>query len=346
MSALARAAALVLAFCVAPAGQVFAEPLHIVVATWRGCEEACRGVQDHFRDRNLDVRFTVIDAAQQRDRLAGIASRIRMLGPDLVITWGTTVSVDLLGRMGAEDDELHVTDIPAVFMIVADPVGAGLVADPEVSGRAGVTGTRNRVPEIVQIRAMRAYRPLRRLGLIYNPDEPNAVLKAAEIRALADGEDFELVEFQVRPAAGGSPSPEDIDLQIERAAAANVDFLYVASSSFLMAHRDRLTAAARDAGIALASAYEAMVQDSHGLLTMAARYYNVGRLAGFQAEQILLAGADPATMPIRGLDRYSYIINMETARRLELYPPLQVLRYAEIVNGRPTPAMADSGPPR
>jgi putative tryptophan/tyrosine transport system substrate-binding protein len=89
-----------------------------------------------------------------------------------------------------------------------------------------------------------------------------------------------------------------------------------------------------------------MVVESQALLAVAARYYNVGRLAGFQAEQILLHGADPATMPIRGLDRFSYLVNMETARRLGLYPPLDVLRYAEIINGIPAdPPPAAAVPP-
>jgi putative tryptophan/tyrosine transport system substrate-binding protein len=193
---------------------------------------------------------------------------------------------------------------------------------------------------------MRAYRPLRRVGLIYNTDELNARLKAEELRALAVEEGLELVELRIEPGADGKPSPEAIAPKVEEAAGEGVDFLYVASSSFLMAERDRLTAAALAAGLPLASAYEAMVVESQALLAVAARYYNVGRLAGFQAEQILLHGADPATMPIRGLDRFSYLVNMETARRLGLYPPLDVLRYAEIINGIPAdPPPAAAVPP-
>jgi putative ABC transport system substrate-binding protein len=43
----------------------------------------------------------------------------------------------------------------------------------------------------------------------------------------------------------------------------------------------------------------------------------------------------PIDIPIRSLSRFSYVVNMETARQLAAYPPLAVLRYAEVVNGAP-----------
>lgn len=60
----------------------------------------------------------------------------------------------------------------------------------------------------------------------------------------------------------------------------------------------------------------------------------MGQLAGFQAERILLDGALPGELEVAGLDRFSVIVNMETARALDLYPPM-LLRYAEIVNPIP-----------
>ena len=46
-------------------------------------------------------------------------------------------------------DYSRITQIPVVFMIVADPVGAGIIQTYESSGRTNITGTRNRVPEKV-----------------------------------------------------------------------------------------------------------------------------------------------------------------------------------------------------
>ncbi len=76
-----------------------------------------------------------------------------------------------------------------------------------------------------------------------------------------------------------------------------------------------------------------MVRDSHGLIALASAYYNVGQLAGYQAEQILAHGAMPGDLDVLGLDRFSVLANIDTARRLDLYPPILLLRYAEIVGG-------------
>lgn len=104
-----------------------------------------------------------------------------------------------------------------------------------------------------------------------------------------------------------------------------------------MANRDHLTRAAIEQGLPVATAYEAMATQSQALLAVASRYYNVDRLAAFQAEQILVHKIRPIDIPIRSLNRFSYIVNMDTARRLAMYPPLDVLRYAEVVGGTPAP---------
>ena len=39
--------------------------------------------------------------------------------------------------------------------------------------------------------------------------------------------------------------------------------------------------------------------------------------------------ADPG--PVEPLARYSLIVNVQTAKRLEFYPPLSLLRFAETV---------------
>ena len=59
--------------------------------------------------------------------------------------------------------------------------------------------------------------------------------------------------------------------------------------------------------------------------------FNVGALAGYKAEQILLGKTTVQKTPIEVLPRFSFMVNMPTARALPLYPPMQVLRIAQIV---------------
>ena len=67
-------------------------PFHIYMAVWRGCEDACKGFQDYFRDNKIPATFTVRDAGRDKAKLAGFVQEARGLEADLVVTWGTSVT--------------------------------------------------------------------------------------------------------------------------------------------------------------------------------------------------------------------------------------------------------------
>lgn len=314
------------------AAAVDREPFRIYMAVWRGCEDACKGFQDYLAERNIPAEITLRDAGRDKTRLPSFVAEARRLKPDLVVTWGTSVSLALLGPYDAEDSADHIRGIPAVFMIVADPIGAKIARSYDSSGRPLIAGTRNRVPEDVQIRAIRSYFPAKRIGVIYNTNELNAVLNAKTLRRLSERMDFELVERKVPMGADGAPRVAALPGLIGELAEEEVDFIYVGSSSFISSNRDLFTSAAIEAGLPVAAGSEVLVRESGALLAIGNRYYNIGQLAGFQAEEILVKGRKPIDLPVRSLSRYSFIINMETARRLELYPPIQLLRFADLVN--------------
>jgi putative ABC transport system substrate-binding protein len=310
------------------------KPFKIYMVVWRGCEDACRGFQDYFQEEGVEVNFIIRNANRDKTRLSAFVHEAKELGVDLVLTWGTSVTVGIIGTLDDSNPAKHITDIPAVFMIVADPVGAGIIPTYESSGRTNVTGTRNRVPEEVQMKAIRAYRYFKRLGIIYNTNELNSVLNVKKIRTLAKKMRFELFERSIDLDVNGKPIIESVPQKIKELKNRNVAFIYVGSSSFLMRHRDYLTNSAIEQGVPIVAAYEAMARKSNALLAVASRYHSVGKLAGFQAKNILINKIAPIDLPILSLSRYSYVINMETARKLRLYPPIKVLRYAEVVHGK------------
>jgi putative ABC transport system substrate-binding protein len=311
-----------------------AAPFNIYMVVWRGCEDACKGFQDYFREEGIEVNFMVRDANRDKTKLPAFIREAKELDVDLVLTWGTSVTVGMIGTLADSDPAKYITDIPVVFMIVADPLGAGIIANYESSGRLNITGTLNRVPEEVQIKAIRAYRNFKRLGIIYNTNELNSVLNVKKIRELAKNMRFELFEESLDLDEKGKPIIESVPQKIKELRNRNVTFIYVGSSSFLMRNRDYLTTSAIEQGVPIVAAYEAMARKSNALLAVASRYYSVGKLAGFQAKNILVDEIPPIDLPILNLSRYSYVINMETARKLRLYPPIGVLRYAEVVHDK------------
>ena len=157
----------------------------IMIATWRGCEEACVGFQDYLVEHGVDGEFIVRDARQKSESLPKFLAEARTKDVDLILTWGTSVTRGIAGTLSELDNPNLNHDVPIVFMIVADPVGAGIVESLDHTGRSNVTGTYNRVPENAIIETIRTYLPnFKRLGLLYNSDEENSVLKRDEVAAL------------------------------------------------------------------------------------------------------------------------------------------------------------------
>jgi putative ABC transport system substrate-binding protein len=305
----------------------------IYLALWRGCEHACRAFKAFVTESGMRARIEQRDAARDKTRLPGFVREARALNADIVVTWGTSVTRGMAGTLAQAADERYLNERPIVFMIVADPIGAGIIESYERTGRRNITGTRNRVPESVNINVIRSYQPgFKRLGMVFNANERNSVLKVEELRALGAKQGFEVVSVEVAKNAEGQPSAEAIPAAVRALHEATVDFVYVGSSSFLRKNQDVFTDAAAQHGLPTLSPYEGMVRDSHALISVAARYADVGRLAGEQVRRILVDGETPGDLAVVAVEKFAYVINMETARRVKLLPPIEVLEIAETVN--------------
>jgi len=304
----------------------------IYMVFWRGCEEACEGFKEYITQKNIDANLIIRDANRDKDKLPGFVEEARALNADLVLTWGTSVTLGIAGTLSDQDDPRYISKIPLVFMVVADPIGSRIIESYAHTGRENIAGTRNRVPEAVNINTIRSYHPaFKRLGLLYNTNENNSVVKVKELENLAENMNFELVALELEAGVDGKPEPESIPLAIAKLKAANVDFIYLGSSSFLDVHRDLFTLSAVDAGIPVLSPYERLVRNSHALLSIAARYQDVGALAGRQAESILIDQKKPGDLPVLSVDRYAYVVNMTTAKKLKMFPSVEILQIAETV---------------
>lgn len=305
----------------------------ILMALWRGCEAACQGFREEIAASGLKAEIVIRNADRDQSKLSGFVEEARSLKADLVVTWGTSVTLGMVGTMADMQDSAVLNDLPVVFMIVADPISSGIIESYEKTGRANVTGTRNRVPEPVNIATMKSYLPsFNKLGLLFNRNEPNSVLKMEELRQLSGSGKFELIAHEIELDPEGKPRSESIPTGMAALRAAGVDFVYLGSSSFLRANGELLTRAAVENGLPLLSPYEKLVREADALISVAAPYGDVGRLAARQALKILEEGKAPGELPVASLDQFSYVVNMAVARKLRLYPPIEVLQFAETVN--------------
>ncbi len=305
-------------------------PFRIYMALWRGWEGAAQGFKDYFANQGIPVELIVRDAAQDPSRLPEFVAEAKSLHVDLVFTWGTSVSLGMLGSGPHPDPAKYITDIPAVFAIVSQPVETGLVPNYRSSGR-NITGTTYLVPVETQLNLIESYRPFKILGMVYNPLERNSLVAIDEIRRLGKAMDFTLLALPA-DVVDGKPSPASIPAKVAALKAGHADFLYIPPDTFLNVNRDILTAAALEQKLPSFAAAENPVVDSKAMFGGVYRYYTVGQLTALKAAQILMGGKKPANIPIDPPKRLSILINMPVVRSLGVYPPMKLLGLAEVVD--------------
>ena len=306
------------------------KPFRITMVVFRGCEEACEGFKSYWATRNIPVEIEVLDAKTDAKRLPEFVKHVKASKPDLLVTWGTTVSLQMLGTTDNVDPAKHVTDIPSLFMIASTPVGSKLVKSLNAPGR-NVTGTLYIVPVATQLSTARLYMPFKRVGYISNPTEDNSTIVQQEL-ALAQADfNFELISVNVPLTAAGKPDASSLPSLIDELAKNKIDLLYFAPDTFLLLNRDVVTKVAVKRKIPVLAVSEAIVRESDALFGVVNRYSTVGQLTASKAEMILVKKIDPKNIPVVAPPGFTLIVNMGIAKELQKYPPLRVVKIAETV---------------
>jgi putative tryptophan/tyrosine transport system substrate-binding protein len=307
------------------------KPLNIYGITFRGMTDVERGFEDYFASRKIPVQITWRDLNRDASRMPGYIEEIRATKPDLVYTWGTSVTLGVVGPHDAADKSPFINDIPVVFTLVAAPVLAKIVPEVASSGR-NVTGVTHVAPTEAQVRAMAQYRPLQNLGVIYTSTERNSVVILEELRKLARERNFKVIERPFKLDASNKPVADGAADLVRELKAAGAQWLYLPPDSFLGTLAEGvIIPAAMDNALPTFASTEQLMQ-AGALTGLVSKYYNLGQFTAHKVEQILVAKQDPKTMPVETLKRFSYQISMSAAQRLKLPPPMGMLNFAELIN--------------
>lgn len=306
-------------------------PFRIHMILWRGETEVEKGFRAYLADHEVPAELVVHDCNRDLARLPGFLEEVRAARPDLVYTWGTSITLGTAGRWDDPPEKRPIRDIPMVFALVSAPVATGIAPPPGQPPRPDLTGAVHVPPIPVQIAAMKAYLPLQRIGVIFNPAEENSVSNIAQLTAAAKEQGVEVLASPVPDGPDGKPDPASIPALVAALAQRSPQLLYIGPDNFVGNHRDALTAAGIDHGLPCFTATELEIRNGDAMFGLVSRYDMVGRLAAFKAKQVLMDGLSPAAIPIETLDRFSFVIRLPIALKLGLYPPLPILDYAEIV---------------
>jgi putative ABC transport system substrate-binding protein len=311
------------------------KPFRIYAITFRGMTDVEKGFEEYFSSRKIPVQIIYRDLNRDPTRMAGFLDEIRATRPDLVYTWGTSVTLGVIGPYDAVNPSQHITDIPVVFTLVASPTLAKIVSEKDPTGRHNVTGVVHVAPVEAQIKAMASYRPFQTLGVLYTPTEQNSVVVLGEIRKIGRANGFDTVSRTFRMDANRKVTAEGAADLVRELKEAKAQWLYLPPDSFLgTLAQDVIIPAAMEAGLPTFASTEQLMQ-AGALSGLVSRYYNVGQFTAHKAEQILIGKQVPSSIPIEPLKRFSYQVRMSAAEKLKLPPPLPMLGYAEMVTDTP-----------
>ena len=285
-----------------------------------------------------EVRLDQIVEATRREkyRLKGqdrIALRvgkgeINRVQPDLVYTWGTVTTSSIIGKLETGTPEAYVREVPGVFVMVSYPLQSGIVATLENPGRpaTGVTF----LPSVsAQLKTIETYGKFRNIAVIYEPNASNSRVNVEELQRDIRAFDMNLIELPVPLLDNGRPDPEQIPALIQSAKDQGADLLYMGPDSFLVSHANAYTSEAIAAGLPTFASSQAPLKNSRAMFGLVTDYYTLGKLAGLQAERILVGKQDSQDLPVAQLARYKLWINIDVVHEVGIYPPMKMISIAD-----------------
>ena len=258
---------------------------------------------------NLTVTF---ENAQGNAAIAGqIARKFLGLKPDVIVAITTPSAQAMVKAVGNDS-------IPIVFSAVTDPIEAGLVSSLTVH-KGKVTGVMDAPPIKKQMAFIKTLLPkTKTLGVLYNPGDSGSVASLKIIQKEAKEQGFMLVEST--PVKSSDIQAAFLQL------VGKVDAIYVPLDNMIVSAMKTVASLALKHHIPLFSADSGSVE-SGALACLGYSYLQTGFKTGDIVANIL-AGQEPAEIPVASPEKVDIFVNRLTLEKLGLSLPEEVLQHA------------------
>ncbi len=243
---------------------------------------------------NLNLQF--YNAEGDRPTAILIAKEATSGTFDRVITLSTPVLQAVAGSN--QDTQMH-----HIFTLTTDPWGAGIGIDREAPSKHPpyMTGIGTLQPiEAVLRAALQANPKLNRVGVVWNPAEPNSEASTIKAREVCKKLGIESLESTVESSTAVLDGTKAL-------MARDVQAFWVGGDSTVSAALDTLIANARDGDVPVFTSMPADIERG-ALFCLGADYETVGHASGLIAGRVL-AGADPAQIPVENYAPEEFAIN-------------------------------------
>jgi ABC-type uncharacterized transport system substrate-binding protein len=274
-----------------------------------------QGLEKLGRVDGRNVRIEYRASAGGIEEIRKYAAELVALAPDVIFATGASTVVPL---------QQTTRSVPIVFVLVPDPVGAGIVESLARPGgnttgfgsfEYGLSGKwlemlKEIVPQVTRVAVLR------------DPTISAGIGQFAAIQSIAPSHGVDLTPMNVRDAT-----------EIERAIATFAQTpnggVIVTGSALAAAHRDLLVALM--AQHKLPTIYnDRLFVAAGGLISYGSDNADQYRAAAGYVDRIL-KGEKPADLPVQAPTKYELVVNLKTAKALGLEIPAPVIARADEV---------------
>jgi len=265
--------------------------------------------------RNMRIDYRWARAGRDVDLFHKYASELVALAPDVILASGFPSMAAL---------QPITRSVPVVFVLVADPVGAGFVESLARPG-GNITGFALYEFSISAkwLELLKRIAPhVTRAGIIRDPTLTAGTAMFGAIQAVAPSLGVDVRPIDVRDAS-------EIERAVTAFARSSNGGLILIPSPFAPLHRNLIIALAARHNLPTVY-YERYFVSAGGLVSYGADFIDEHRRAAGYINRVL-KGEKPADLPVQAPTKYKTVINLKTAKALGLEVPATLLAAADEV---------------
>jgi putative ABC transport system substrate-binding protein len=255
------------------------------------------------------MKFTYESAQGQPAIAAQIARKLVGEQPDVIVAIATP---------SAQAAVSASQDIPVVFSVVTDPIGAKVVPSLNQPG-SNVTGLSDMVNVKQHLALMKEFLPeLKRIGIPFNPGEANSVAIVEAMKAAAAEMGIEVIE---------SAAPKSSDVMIAaKQLVGKAEAIYCSTDNTIISAFESVVKVGIDAQIPVFAADTASVERG-AVAAVGYDYADLGRQTGELVLRVL-QGEKPGDIDVKMAEGTNLFINSKMAQRMGVSIPQSVQQRA------------------
>ncbi len=268
-------------------------------------DAATQGFQDALTELLGDaVTFDYQNASGDTANCSTIVGDFVSSSVDLIMANGTTALQAAVAATG---------DIPILGTSITE-YGVALGID-DFSGTTGlnVSGTSDLAPLDQQAAMVQEWFPdAQTVGLLYCSAEPNSQYQVDTVQAYLEEAGLTCTQYSFSDS-------NDLSA-VATTACSNSDVVYIPTDNTCASYADLIGNIALDTETPIIAGEEGICSGC-GVATLTISYYDIGYTTGEMAYEILVNGADPATMEIQYAPQFTPKYNATICEALGLTPP-------------------------